>query len=135
MSTIITEHPNGATVRRAYEAFNTADMEFLTEAFDESASWHTPGRSPVAGDHEGREATFAQFGRYLGETGGTFKATLQSVLTDDDGRVIGIHHNTAERDGKTLDVYCCIVFELKDGRVTDGWEHFFDLYAWDEFWS
>jgi len=135
MSTIITEHQNAALVRRAYEAFNAADLETLTELFDESASWHTPGRSPLAGDQRGREATFAQFGRHVGETGGTFKATLQRVLTDDDGRVIGIHHNTAERDGKQLDVYCCIVFELKDGRITDGREHFYDLYAWDEFWS
>jgi ketosteroid isomerase-like protein len=60
---------------------------------------------------------------------------LQSVLSDDGGRVIGIHHNSAERNGKTLDAYCCIVFELKDGRATDGWDHFYDLYAWDEFWS
>jgi hypothetical protein len=29
----------------------------------------------------------------------------------------------------------CILFQLKDGRVTDGREHFHDLYAWDEFWS
>ena len=135
MSTIITEHPNAALVRRAYEAFNSADMQTLTEAFDESASWHTPGRGPLAGDQKGREATFAQFGRYVGETGGTFKATLQHVLKSDDGRVVGVHHNTAERDGKHLDVGCCIVFEVKDGRIIDGREHFSDLYAWDEFWS
>ena len=126
---------NAATVRRGYEAFNSTDMKTLTEIFDESASWHTPGRGPLAGDQKGREATFAQFGRYVGETGGTFKATLQHVLTDDAGRVVGIHHNTAERDGKQLDVYCCIVFEFKDGRVSDGREHFYDLYAWDDFWS
>ena len=52
-------------------------MAALTELFDEGASWHTPARSA----REGREATFAQFGRYAGETGGTFKATLQRVLT------------------------------------------------------
>ena len=40
-----------------------------------------------------------------------------------------------ERDGKSLDVSNCIVFELKDGKVVDGREHFNDLYAWDEFWS
>jgi len=57
------------------------------------------------------------------------------VLTDEDGRVIGIHRNTAERDGKKLDVQCCIVFEIEDGRLIDGREHFFDLHAWDEFWS
>ncbi len=52
-----------------------------------------------------------------------------------DGRVIGVHHNSAERDGKLLDVECCIVFEVKDGRLVDGREFFGDLYAWDEFWS
>ncbi len=64
MSTIITEHPNAALVRNAYEAFNTADMEALTEAFDESGSWYTPGRSLIAGEYRGRDAVFAQFGRY-----------------------------------------------------------------------
>lgn len=24
---------------------------------------------------------------------------------------------------------------MKDGRVIDGREHFYDLYAWDQFWS
>jgi uncharacterized protein len=126
---------NAALVRRGYEAFNAGDMETLTELFDESASWHTPGQSPIAGDHEGRDAAFAQFGRYGGETGGTFQAELRHVLADDDGRAVGIHHNSAERDGKRLDVDCCLVFEIKDGRVTDGREHFYDLHAWDEFWS
>jgi ketosteroid isomerase-like protein len=126
---------NAEIVRRGYAAFNAADVKTLSELFNESASWHTPGRSPLAGDRQGREATFAHFGRYVGETGGTFKAELQRVLTDEDGRVIGIHRNTAERDGKKLDVYCCIVFEVEDGRITDGREHFYDLHAWDEFWS
>ncbi len=128
-------HENAEIVRRGYEAFNTADMETLTELFDESASWHTPGRSSLAGDHQGREAAFAQFGRYVGETGGTFKAELRYVYADDDGRVVALHHNSGERGGKQLDVDCCIVFELKDGRITDGREYFQDLYAWDEFWS
>lgn len=84
---------------------------------------------------EGREAALAQFGRYVGDTSGTFKATLQSVFEDEDGRVVGVHHNSAERDSKHLDTDCCIVFELKDGKIIDGREHFFDLYNWDEFWS
>jgi ketosteroid isomerase-like protein len=44
-------------VRRGYAAFNAGDMETLTELFDENASWHTPGRSSIAGDHEGRDAS------------------------------------------------------------------------------
>jgi ketosteroid isomerase-like protein len=126
---------NAEIVRRGYAAFNSADMKTLTELFHENASWHTPGRGPLAGDHKGREATFAYFGRLAGETGGTFKATLQHVFKGDDGRVIGIHRNGAKRNGKHLDVVCCLVFELKDGRVISGREHIDDLYAWDEFWS
>ena len=125
---------NVAVVRRGYDAFNTADMAALTEIFDENASWHTPGRV-IGGDYVGREAVFGQFGRYAGETGGTFKAALQDVFATSDGRVIGMHHNSAERNGTQLDVDCCIVFEVKDGRLIDGREFFGDLYAWDEFWS
>ena len=61
-------HENAEIVRRAYHAFNTADMKTLTELFD-------PGRS-IAGDRKGREAVFAQFGRYGQETGGTFKGRI-----------------------------------------------------------
>jgi uncharacterized protein len=126
---------NADLIRRGYEAFNSADMETLTEIFDESASWHTPGRSSLAGDHEGREATFAYFGQLGERTGGTFRAELRSVTADDEGHVVGIHHNSGERNGKQLDVDIALVFELKDGKVVDGREYFHDLYAWDEFWS
>jgi len=128
-----TTQRNAALVRRGYEAFNSADMPTLAELFDPSAIWHTPGRGPLAGDYHGRDAIFGQFGRYGMETHGTFRATLLHVFESDDGRVVGLHHNSAERDSKRLDVDCCIVFALKDGRIIEGREHFFDLYAWDEF--
>ncbi|MDH5333412.1 MAG: nuclear transport factor 2 family protein [Thermoleophilia bacterium] len=126
---------NAEVVRRGYAAFSRADMEALTEIFDEDASWHTPGRSPAAGDRHGRDAVFTQFGRYGGETGGTFKAELDQVFASADGRVIGLHHNSGERNGKQLDTDCCIVFEVENGRITSGREHFYDLANWDAFWS
>ena len=126
---------NAEIVRRGYEAFNMGDLETLTKLFDENASWHTPGRGILGGDQKGREATFAQFGRYVMETGGTFKAELRCVAADDDGRVIAMHHNSGARNGKHLDVDCCIVFAIKDGRIAEGREYFYDLHAWDEFWA
>jgi uncharacterized protein len=126
---------NAAIVRRGYEAFNSGDLTTLAELFGDDVSWHTPGRSPFAGDAVGREAVIARLGRYLTETGGTFTAELKRLLTDEDGRVIGIHHNVAERDGKVLNLYCCVVFELENGRIVGGCEHIDDLHAWDDFWS
>lgn len=129
------QQANARIVARAYQAFNEADVETLQATFDEGASWKTPGTSPAAGNRYGRDAVFSQFGRYGGETGGTFKAELKFVAEDDQGRVVGFHHNSGERNGKRLDTDCCIVFELKDGRVISGTEHFFDLNNWDAFWS
>ena len=126
---------NVAIMRRGYEAFNTGDLETLTEVFDEGMVWHLPGRSSFANDYQGRDATLAYFAQLAEKTGGTFQAELQHLLANDDDHVVGIQRSTAQRDGKRLDVGNCIVFQLKNGRVTDGREHFHDLYAWDEFWS
>ena len=125
---------NREIVRRGYEAFNSGDVETLTELFDEGAVWHLPGRSSLAGDYEGRDAAFGYFGQ-LGEgTGGTLNAGLEHLLADGD-RVVGIHRNTAERADKRLDETTVIIFRLEGGRIVEAWEHHRDLYAWDEFWS
>lgn len=78
---------------------------------------------------------FQHFGTFGAETAGTFKATLQQVFQSEDGRIVAIHRNTAQRNGKTLDVDCCLVFEFNGGRISSGTEHFDDLYAWDAFWA
>jgi uncharacterized protein len=42
-------HKNVAIMQRAYDAFNTGDMNTLTELMDDTV-WHLPGRSSMAGD-------------------------------------------------------------------------------------
>jgi ketosteroid isomerase-like protein len=56
---MMTADENAAILRRAYAAFNTGDMDTLNEVFDESIVWHLPGRSAMAKDYEGRDATLA----------------------------------------------------------------------------
>jgi ketosteroid isomerase-like protein len=131
----MTASENVAIMQRAYDAFNKGDMSTLIDLFDERAVWHLPGRSAMANDYQGRDATLAYFAQIGQETGGTFQAELQELIGDDEDRVIGMQRSTADRDGRHLDVGNCIVFQLKDGRIIDGREHFHDLYAWDEFWS
>lgn len=126
---------NAEVVRRGYQAFNSGDLAMLAAVFDEKSCWHTPGRGPAAGTCRGRDAVLAQFRRYHGETGGTYRVALQHVLASDDGRVVGIHRGSAERNGRRLDLACCVVFQVKRGRIVSGREHVFDVHAWDEFWS
>jgi uncharacterized protein len=126
---------NLATMKRAYDAFNVADMDTLVEVFDENAVWHLPGKSSMAKDYQGRDSLLAYFGQLGQETDGTFRAELERFMADDDDRVVGFQRSTGDRNGNHLDVGDCIVFTLKDGKIIDGREHFEDLYAWDQFWS
>jgi ketosteroid isomerase-like protein len=68
-------------------------------------------------------------------TAGTLRATLQHVMATDDRHVVGVHRTTAEREGKQLDVACCILFEVENDQIIDGREYFYNLHAWDGFWS
>lgn len=126
---------NAEVVTRGYQAFNEADLATLDEVFADDATWTTPGTSSVAGTARGKDAVFAQFGRYGGETEGTFRAELSAVFETADGRVVGLHRNTGQRNGKQLDTLCCLVVEVENGRVISGTEYFLDLYNWDAFWS
>jgi ketosteroid isomerase-like protein len=131
----MTTMTNADVVRRGYQAFNEADIATLDRLFADDATWTTPGISSAAGTAHGKDAVFAQFGRYGGETEGTFRADLATVFESGDGRVVGLHHNSGVRNGRQLETDCCIVFELEGGRVKSGTEHFLDLHNWDQFWS
>ena len=135
MPTTLSVHKNVETTRRGFQAFNSADMKTLTGLFHEDASWHVPGRSPLSGHYQGRDAVFGFFGRLAQETGGTLKAELLHLLADEEGRVVAIQHDSASRGDRKLSVDCCIVFEFKDGRVISGKEHYYDLHAFEAFWS
>ena len=84
----MTADENVAIMRRAYEAFNAGDLDTVADTFDESIVWHLPGRSAMADDYEGRDATLAYFGKLAEETGGTFRAELQHLAADGDSRVV-----------------------------------------------
>jgi uncharacterized protein len=126
---------NAYVVRRAFAAWNKNDFETLARLLHRDVAWYTPGRSVVAGETLGPDAVLAQFLKYAAAPRGTFRASLKKVLQSEDGRVVAIHHDTGERNGKRLDVGCCTVFDLEDGLILEGREHFYDLYHWDEFWS
>ena len=125
---------NAAVLQRAVDAFGAGDMATLTELFSPDIKWHVPGRSAIAGDHIGRDAVFGFFGKSMTLTNGTFKATARDILGDEKGGVM-ITNDTAERNGKKLDVTVMHRVHVRDGKFAEVWEHHGDQYAHDEFWS
>lgn len=59
---------NAEIVRRGYAAFN-------------AASWHTPGQSPISGDHKGREAVNAMEDAWMLAAASSSSSTMAELLT------------------------------------------------------
>jgi ketosteroid isomerase-like protein len=132
---MMSEHPDVALVRRGYEAFSTGDVATLTEVIAEDATQYQPGSSPLAGEHEGRNAILEFYGRLASETDGSFRVELEGLYTDTQGRVVAIHRATGERAGRRLDTRASLVFTVNDGQARDIHGYQQDLDEWDEFWS
>lgn len=128
------EHPNVALLRRGYEAFAAGDMEALAQIFSPDVLWHATGRNQFSGDYKGIEDTLAYFGKLVETAGGNFSADVHDVVANDT-HAIGLHHDSAEKDGKKLDTNEVLVFHVKDGKITEAWELYTDPYHYDEFWG
>jgi len=128
------EQPNQLLVRRGFEAFTTGDIDTLVEIIADDAVQIMPGNNVIAGEHKGRDAILAMYGRLFEETAGTLKVVLEATYAAGNN-VVAIYRGTATRNGRTLDQRNALVFEIERGqavRLTDLPE---DLDAANSFWS
>jgi uncharacterized protein len=122
---------NSDLVRSGYEAFQKGDLAAFDNILAEGCVWHVPGRGLLAGDKNGRQAVVEYYGK-LGELSeGSIKVDLHDVLANDE-HVAGLHSASAQRGGKSYETTEVIVFHVQDGRVSEAWEHPFNLYGLDE---
>ncbi len=50
------ENPYESVIRRAYQDFESGDLDLLGMVMAQDVVWHEPGRSSLAGDYKGPEA-------------------------------------------------------------------------------
>jgi ketosteroid isomerase-like protein len=96
---------------------------------------HIPGRSLIAGDHEGRSALQALDKLELELTDGTIEHVAHDMLTSEDHAVL-LMRVTASRPGKAdLDARVVYIYHVGDGKVAELWAHPLDQTLFDQFWS
>ncbi len=130
----MTANENAAVVRSGYEAFARGDLATVTSLFSPDIVWHIPGSSPLAGDRRGPADVVAFFGDLAAMSGGTFSLQLHDLLASDD-HVVALGHQTAQRNGKTLDEDLVHVWHVSDGKATEFWGVPYDAAAADAFWA
>ena len=121
-------------LRRAYDALVAGDFGTLMSLLADDVKAHVPGRSPVAGEYDGKEAVGGYVAK-LGElSGGTLRFELHDV-TVSEAHGVGLVKDQAERGDKTLAMNNVHVWHVRAGTLTEIWVYPGDVYAWDDFWS
>jgi len=96
--------------------------------------WHVPGRSPIAGDHDGIDAVMEYFERRRALARATFRVNVREVMARGD-LVVQLAGGTAELGGRAVAWETVGVFRVRDGKIAEGRLVPFDLYLFDEVWS
>jgi 2'-5' RNA ligase len=127
-----------AVVRRFHaeqaHAYAGGEIDRLRPLLAPDVVWHVPGRSRIAGEHQGPDAVLAYFDARRRLTDTTFRVTVHDVLAAGE-RVIQLAGGRAVRDGAELRWETVGIFRVADGRIAECWLVPFDLYAFDEVWS
>jgi uncharacterized protein len=121
-------------VRRGYAAFQSGDMDTLRTILAGDVVWHTPGQGPLSGDFQGVEDTIGEFGRLFQESGGTFRVEINEILEGDQSVVV-LAHETAAREGRTLDQPYAHIFHFRGDQVSEAWVVNYNQAEADAFWS
>lgn len=121
-------------VRRFYATFSAGDLDAAAACFADDAVWTIPGRSSIAGPHQGREAIQREVLEQLGRISrGTFRVELLDVTVGHE-YVVAIQHATGRRDQQVLDVTACQLITLADGKIATMRGYYSDQDALDAFW-
>lgn len=121
-------------VRRGYAAFETGDMDTMRTILAADVAWHAPGQGPQSGDFQGPENVIGEFGRLFQDSGGTFRVEIEEILEGDQSVVV-LAHESASREGRTLDQRYAHIFHFRGDQVSEAWVVNYNQAEADAFWS
>ena len=128
----MSEHPNAAIVRSAYEAMETGDMPAFVALLDDDILWHesTPG---FVGNYRGRDQVLALLGSIIQETGVQMgRISIHDILASEDHAAI-LHETALTKNGRAYTAQYCDVYHLHNGKLTEHWHLAVDPKADEEF--
>jgi uncharacterized protein len=126
---------NEDTVRRGYGAFSTGDMDTLRSIMTPDVVHAVPGNSQISGEYKGIDDVLGYYQKLFELTGGNLSVDIKSVTSEGPDKVAVVHHNKAQREGKTYDSDEKLTFTFAGQKIARLEESHDNLAEWDAFWS
>jgi ketosteroid isomerase-like protein len=119
-------------VRKGYEAFIAADMEWLNKHLHENVVWHVPGHNVLSGDYKGRDPVLAFFAKSVQIALPEFD--IHDVVASDDHVVALLNVVWRRNDnGATHTDRTVQVFHVVSGQALEVWTMSQDQHGLDQF--
>lgn len=128
------DNPNVVTVRAIYDGLAARDPAPFVEALADDVRWHLPGRSWLAGDHDGKPAVLALFMKIMELSENTFESVPEEIIGDGD-TVISIVNASGTLNGNRFATPVMLRWTFRHGKVVDVREYIYDVYGADESWG
>lgn len=112
-----------------FESLQAQNAELFRPALDDDSTWELPGRSALAGVHQGPDAILGVVSRL---------AVLRPIRDDAYDVLVSAHHAAliTRLVGDDLDCDLAVVLVGgEDRRLDRAFHYVFDMYAFDAFFS
>lgn len=126
---------NEATVRRGYDAFSKGDMDTLRSIMTPDVVHVVPGNSQVAGEYKGIDEVLGYYQKLFELSSGNLTVDIKTVTSEDPDKVVVVHHDKAQREGKTYDSDETLTFTFSGDKIARLEESHPNLAEWDAFWG
>lgn len=120
--------------RRQRAMYAGGSAEPVAELLAEDIVWHVPGRSPIAGDHRGKEAVLAYFRLRREIADASMQMHDRGGLSDGEA-VVRLVDGTATIGGEERRWRTAGVYRVEAGHIAEVWLVPLDLAAFDAIWA
>jgi ketosteroid isomerase-like protein len=124
---------NAQVIDALYQAYVTGDLAAF-DAYTDDSVWDEAGHNERSGVYRGKQAILEHAMQLAVLTDGTIATRVNEILSGEN-YVAVLEHATAKRKGGVLDMDCCSVYTMREGKIAELHVLPFDAVAWDEFWS
>jgi ketosteroid isomerase-like protein len=129
----VSEHPNAAIIRSAYEAMDKADVAAFAAMLDDDITWYE-STSGIEGVYRGRDEVMAFLGQVFQQPGMQMSIAIHDILANDEHAVF-LHESTITVGDRSHTGQYADVYHLRDGKITAHWHLAVDAKADAEFAS
>jgi uncharacterized protein len=123
------------TVRSAYEAFNSGDIDSVLAVMDDDIEWHEPGGGNApSGTFNGPQSVAGDVFASVPESFEEFRVETDQFIDAGEHVVVVGRFRGRSKGGKHLDAPCVHIATMRGGKEVE-FRNYVSADEWAEAWS